>query len=359
MIYERRYVQFNDLVIDGFDMISETESDVSFKYVSHDRTYGHGSYAPFKQNYVFANERSVSLTLHLYMKKLPCHKRPFYRQMAISELSKPGKLWAVVNNELTWAYAVMTNFGEQNSFRNDVLTINVDFTLPEGVWHKTDPQKTFLQDYDVCSFMDCYDFREHDPCAEGCCDCLNEKDYGCDCCICNDVCEGMALCHNKERLQNAFGVCEDVDFHIVYNCLKAQQFFGDEYLGQKFCTGDECDGIIAGQLYANTDIPTTDIDIILHGQMIDPAITINGNTNIIKGDFSEYDGIMTIKANGEVWYRQDDCCEESLVAADAWNIPKNNEYGWTLYPGNNRFVVHTNVCCGVQCAYVQVNGLTI
>lgn len=372
MIYERRYVQFNDLVIDGFDMIDETESDVSFKYVSHERTYGHGNYSPFKRNYVFANERSVSLTLHLFMKKLPCEKRPFYRQMAISELSKPGKLWAVVNGELTWAYAVMTNFGEQNSYRKDVLTINVDFTLPEGIWYKADLQKTFLQDYDVCTFMDCYDFKEIDPCKnmkklaeENCCEICHGgtdevTDYGCDCCVCDTLCAEMALCYNKERIQGVFGLCNDVDFHIVYDCLKGQEFFGDDYLGQKFCTeASNCDGVIAGQVYANTDIPTSSFDIIIQGQTIDPTIDINGNTNIIRGDFSENEGIMTIKPNGEVWYRESDCCEDTLVAANAWVIPEGNEYGWELKPGNNRLVIRTNACCGTVCAYVQVNGITI
>lgn len=382
MIYERRYVQFNDLVIDSYDMIEETEMDVSFKYISHERSFGHGSYAPFKRDYVFANEASVSLTLRLNMRKLPCEKRPFYRQMAVSELSRPGKLWAVLNNELVWSYAVMTNFGETNSYRKDTLIINVDFTLPEGVWHKADLQKTFLQDYDVCIFMDCYDFKELNPCAEQsgtcCAECAMDEegiiytgedrliiggktfDAGCDCCICETLCEAMALCYNKERLQNVYNECADgLDFHIVYDCEKAQQFFGKEYLGQKFCTSDSCTGIIAGNLYANTDIPTTDFTIILHGYMQDPTITINDNTNIIEGDYSEEKGVMTIRSNGEVWYRQDDCCDDTLVAAGAWTIPKGNEYGWALKPGNNRFIVNTNMCCGISCAYVQVDGKTI
>ena len=71
MIYDRRYVQFNDLVIDGYDMISTTESDQSFKYISHERTYGHGNYAPFKADYVFTNESTVSIDLRLHFKKLP------------------------------------------------------------------------------------------------------------------------------------------------------------------------------------------------------------------------------------------------------------------------------------------------
>lgn len=361
MIYDRRYVQFNDLVIDGYDMISTTESDQSFKYISHERTYGHGNYAPFKADYVFTNESTVSIDLRLHVKKLPCDKRPLYRQLAISELSKPGKLWAVQNNELVWAYAVMTNMGEMHNYLSDTLVFSIDFTLPEGLWHKADKQKTFLQDYDVCNFMDCFPFKEYDPCkGSNCCDCANPVDLGCECCICDDICREMALCLNKERLQSAYNDCDGgVDFHIVYDCLKGQEFFGDYYMGQKFCTGENCSGIIAGVVYADTDIPTTDYSITLHGELIDPAITINGNTNIIKGDFSEYEGIMTIKSNGEVYYRQGDCCEDMLVDASAWEIPGGMDYGWTFYPGNNRLVVETNTCCGVNCAYVDIDGITI
>lgn len=370
MIYEKRYVQFNDLVIDSYDMIEYTESDLSFKYISHDKTFGHGNYAPFKRDYVFAEEASVSLTLRLHMKKLPCNERPFYRRFVISELSRPGKLWAVQNNELVWAYAVLTNKGEQYSYRKDLLVISVDFTLPEGIWHKADKQKTFLRDYDVCTFMDCYDFRDYDPCENlkkmdgNCCTVCggaDEHDAGCNCCVCDTICEDMALCFNQDRLQNVFNDCGDgIDFHIVYNCAKAQEFFGDEYIGQKFCTKDSCTGIIAGLVYADTDIPTNDFTITLHGSLLSPSVTINGNTNVIEGDYTEYqNGIMTIKSNGQAFFRSSDCCEDEEVAAGAWIIPQGNEYGWTLNPGNNRVVINTNSCCGVSCAYINVNGLTI
>ena len=103
MIHGRRYVQFNNLVIDTYDMVDRTDTDTSFKYTSHDKTFGHGKYAPFKRDYMFAEEGSVSMTLTLHTKKLPCNERPHYRKMAISELNKQGKLWAVQNGELIWA----------------------------------------------------------------------------------------------------------------------------------------------------------------------------------------------------------------------------------------------------------------
>ena len=369
MIYGRRYIQFNNLVIDGFDMIEETESDVSFKYVSHDKSFGHGSYAVFKRNYMFAEEASVSMTIKLYMKKLPCEHRPFYRQMAISELVKAGKLWAVQNNELIWAYAAVANYSEVDNWQTDILTLNVDFRLYEGIWHKADLQKTFLKPFDPCTFMDCYGFKELKPClnlpSDGdCCEICGGRDEdlhdaSCTCCECDTICKDYALCYNLDLLQEVYGACDSQSFQVEYNCRKAQEFFGDEYIGQKFCEKDTCTGIIAGNVYANTDIPTSGVDIIIHGYMIDPAITINGNTNIIEGDFSENNGIMTIKSNGDVYYRESDCCADSLVSPNSWTVPEGNEYGWQLNAGGNTFIVNTNNCCGRACAYVQVDGLTI
>lgn len=371
MIYGKRYVQFNNLVIDSYDMISETDTNVSFKYTSHDRTYGHGKYAPLKRNYMFTDEIKVSLTLKLHTKKLPCDQQKFYRTFALSELVKPGKLWAVQNGELIWAYAVLTQYGEVDVWRKDLITITADFTLPEGVWHKADKQKTFLRPYDVCSFMDCYDFRELDPCAEDrrlsgdCCETcgaiLTEiKDAGCDCCFCDSLDKEMALCYMKEDLLKAYGQCDDgIDFQIVYNCQKGQEFFGNDYLGQKFCEKEACSGVIAGLIYSETDIPTSNYTIILHGHFKNPAITINRNTNVIEGDWENENGILTIHGNGDVYYRKDDCCEDELVSASAWKIPEGMNYGWELHAGNNRLVIHTNSCCGRTCAYIQIDNLTI
>ena len=369
MIYGRRYVQFNNLVIDSSEMIDIQETDVSFKYISHEKSFGNGSYAPFKRDYMFTEEGSVTLTITLYVDRLHCENRPFYRQWAISELVKQGKLWAVQNNELIWAYAVVTNYSDVTGWRRDIISFTVDFTLPEGIWHKADLQKTFLKPWDICTFMDCYDFKELKPCLNlpedgDCCELCNSTDkdvlnVGCQCCECETICRDYALCYHLDELQLAFNQCDSWGYQIEYNCRKAQEFFGNDYIGQKFCAKDSCSGIIAGNVYANTDLPTTGVDIILHGYMVDPAITINGNTNIIEGDFSDTDGVMTIKSNGDVYYRESDCCADSLVSPNAWTVPDGNEYGWQLNTGGNTFIVHTNMCCGRPCAYVQIDGLTI
>lgn len=360
MIYTRRYVQYNDLVIDNYGMIGESSLDTPFKYTSTEYTFGHGSYSPNKQDYMFVGEAKVSLTLYLAMKKLSCEDRPHYRKFVIREISKPGKLWAVVNNELVWAYAKATNYAEVDSRKPDTIEINVDIALPEGIWHKADIQKTFLQPYDVCHALDCYGYQHTKGCNDGCCCCGEPVDnVDCICCDCSLITKDMALCSHLDDLQKVYRECEDGNFHIVYDCCKGQEFFGDDYLGKKLCTKDSCSNIIAGQVYANTDIPTTGITVMIKGRMLDPAITINGNTNIIEGDMTEFDGTLTISDDGTIYYRQDDCCADTVVSPANLTIPAGNDYGWTMHQGNNSVLIDTHQCCGYTCAYFQIDELTI
>lgn len=357
MDWKRKYVQFNDLVIDNYEMIREVDStDLPFKYNSHEYSFGHGNYAPMKADYMFAGEANVSITMYLEMKKLSCQYRPYYRRFVVGQLVKPGRLWAVVGNELLWAWAFVTNYGEVGS--NDMIEINVDFTLPEGLWHKANKAKTFLQPFDICWFLDCYDFKDINPCrgksiADGtdcCTECHDPVSIDCDCCLCNEITEDMALCYRD--LSEYYKNC-NAPYKIVYDCVKGEYFFGDEFLGQKICGATTCSSVIAGQYYSETDIPTRDVSIILNVKSHDPAITINGNTNIIMGDYNK----LKILPNGDI-YEIDDCGCETLVDPTNWNVPENMSYGFTVYQGNNKVVINTNTCC-FGCAYIQADALTM
>lgn len=371
MIYGRRFLQFNDLVIDSYDMIDyrDTQIDMTTKLVRHNRSFGDGIYMPIKNGRVFFEPITVSLTLYLSMVKLPCNYRRLYKQFTISQLTKPGKLWAVVNNELVWAYAILSNLSEVNSGRKNTIEVNISLLLPEGVWHKASPFKTFLKDYDVCNFMECTDLKIYDPCLDerrkdgDCCvDCGGtDKEltsFVCNCCECDTICKEMSLCYRKDLLQKVFDPCDDNGFQIVYDCKKGQEFFGDEYLGQKICAKDSCSGVIAGIFYADTDISTREFTLILHGYFKNPAITINGNTNVIEGEWENEKGVLTIK-NGTAYYRKDDCCPDEPVPAGSWSVPEGQQYGWEIEPGDNRLIIHTNSCCGRACAYMQVDGKSI
>ena len=363
MYYEKRYLQFNNLVFDGYDMISDYDESISYKGSSTSYSYGHGSYRPLKAEYGYVEERQVNMTITIKAKKVPCEYREFYVRFAEQELQRSGRLWAIKNNEILWAYAVVKNIRPVNHMKKDVVIWDIEFVIPSGVWHKADKQKTFVLPYDVCTFMECKGYKKLQPCEDAnttgdcCLDCQIEKaienasyDERCFCCCVDTICPDMALCYYLDDLQGFYSC--DVPYQLVYDCEKAEQFAGDEFIGQKICTKDTCSNIIAGRFYSETDIPTESVSITIKGVMNNPSITINGNTNIIKGEYE----LLRIDADGSV-YAMTECCE-TLLEPSVWEIPSNMNYGWTVYPQENSIIVDLGACCGRSCVWVNHDAIT-
>lgn len=372
MLHEKRYLQFNNLVFDGYDMISSSDESTSFKVSSQSYSFGDGSYVPLKDENMFTEEGSVTLTLVLYMKKIPCEYREYYGRFAEQELVRPGKLWALKNNEVIWAYAYVKNIHQVKSRQLHRLEYDIEFGLPEGKWHKADKQKTFLLPYNVCTFMECKGYKTIQPCSGSptgdCCEVCEQNrfeedmDDRCFCCCVDEITADMALCYHLGDLQK-FTTCE-TPYQIVYDCNHADKFNHNDYLGQKLCVKDKCDdSVIAGRFYSETDLITRDVGIVISGKMHNPWITINGNTNIINGD---YDGDLIIEPSGDIYYKQGECCQPELLSSlmedetPRWIIPSGNTYGWKVYPQNNSIVVNLNQCCaGMTCVYIQQDPVTI
>lgn len=362
MIYRRKYLQFNDLVIDNYDMLLSSSHAVDFKGTTSEYSFGHGSYAPYKG--VFAKAQNIPLSITLHMKKLPCNYRPFYKQFAIKEITTPGKLWAIENNELIWAYAKITSISEDLDVRKDEYRIEADFLVWEGVWHKADRHKTFLLPYNPCDFMECLKYKEPESCKNMVYDCVTacvvnkvdhtrDKEDDCSCC-CDSLTPDMALCYHDD-LQIFYKDCTP-SYQIAYDCRKGNEFFGDKYLGEKICTKDTCSNVIAGTIYSDTEIPTQGYEIVIDGPTKDPQITINGNRNVIKG---EHD-ILFIESNGDVF--EEDRHHRARVALDPdqWVVPDmDSSYGWEFTQGTNRVIVDRGSCCGRACVYINVDSLTI
>lgn len=358
MYYDKRYLQFNNLVFDGYDMISSTDEQVTYKEGQpQSYSFRHGNYMPYKNEYMYANAGSVSMTLTFKMKKIPCEDRPFYIQFIDQELSRPGKLWSLKNGEVLWAYANvrskhMITTGEPHKAEYDI-----EFTLPEGIWHKADKQKTFVVPYNVCTMMECKGFEKYDPCCCGTCENEFWKDYRdrCFCCCVDEITRDMALCYHLKELQNWYG-CE-TPFQLVYDCDHAEKFKENEFLGHMLCVTDICESnIISGRFYSDTDIPTEDVKVVLNGKMLNPSININGNINIIQG---EYDGAIIIEPSGDVYFQGSECCEPTLLEPSVWTIPNGMDWGWTVYPQINSVIVNLNECCtGASCIYIQADSIT-
>lgn len=327
-------------------------------------SFGNGSYDPYKSDQVFIGEGEVSLTLRFRMKKLPCKYREFYKPFALGQIMKPGKLWAIDNNELIWAKARMISVSDTENIPKDEYTINVDFLLPEGVWHKADKARTFLVPYNVCTFMDCKGFQKVDPClgtspdGDCCTACSNKKalirQEDC-CCCCEKLTKDMALCYHGDDLQVFYKECIPT-YQIVYDCEKGNEFFGDKYLGTKICAKDSCENVISGHFYSETDVNSRDMTIVIDGSVHNPQISINGNKNIIQGDYDR----LFIHSNGDVYSESKNKCCRKLLDPSVWVVPTlNDEYGWTIHQGENRLVIDRGSCCGMACAYIQMDNLTI
>lgn len=361
MYYQKRYLQFNDLVFDGYDMISDYDEPVQYKSTSTPYNYGHGSYSVLKQNYLFVTERQVNMTITLKLKKLPCEQRVNYVRFAEQELGRPGRLWAIKNNEIIWAYAQVNNMRPVMGGHAEEVEWDIEFVIPSGVWHKANKYKTFVLPYNACAVMECKQFRPAEECD--CCEtCLDKKAFvareeSCMCCCTDELCPEMALCHNLDRLQEYYSC--DTPFQLVYSCQRAEQYSTNKFLGKRLCVEDICDSNeIVGRFYSETDIPTENVRIVIDGKMKNPSININGNTNIIEG---EYDGSLIIEPNGDVYYKEGECCDEVLLDPNLWTIPNPNEdtYGWTVYPQMNSIIVNLNECCtGATCVYIDADGLT-
>lgn len=361
MIYKRRFLQFNELVFDTYNMIRSSSFQVEVKGETTSYGFGHGSYDPYKSDYLFLSEGEVSLVLRFRMKKLPCEYREFYRGFAIGQLLKPGKLWAIVNNELVWTAARLTSWSDEDNVQRDEYIVNVDFVLPEGVWHKANKTTTFLVPYNICTFMDCKGFKSVNPCEQrnvDCCTSCQEKkslvfEEGC-CCCCDKLSEDMALCYHDD-LQDFYESCVGT-YQIVTDCEKGHEFFGNKYLGEKICTKDSCENVIAGHFYSETDFNTRGVQIVIDGMVHDPQISINGNKNVIKGDYDR----LFINSNGDVYSETKNQCCRTLLDPSVWVIPTlEDEYGWTIHQGENRLVIDRGTCCGRACAYIQMDNLTI
>jgi len=359
MFQVRKYVQFNDLVIDNYDMLASADLSGGFKTTTVPFSYTHGSYAPLKGRQQFATEQSLSMTLNLNTKKLTCDQRKFYKRYLQQNLLIAGRLWAVEGEQLLWTHAFVRDFSETYALERYVVHIDIDLVLYEGIWHKADPRKTFLQPYSVCNFEDIHHFPTPLEC-DCCLDCLPTSDP---CPSCLSDCEFLnadnSLCEIQEDVISAFyNQCGD-SFRIIHNCEVGLDIWDDErMLGHKLCKEDLCNHLIAGEFYSDTLLDSRNVTITLIGTFENPEITINGNTMIILGEF---DGRLTLNASGDMFYEPDECCpsKNESLPINRLQIPENNTFGFVVRNGMNQVLVETNNCCDPVCIFIKEERLTI
>lgn len=353
MRYQRKYIQFGDLVMDGYDMLESADLSGGFKTQTREYSFTHGDYAAFKRPQQFAQRQALSATLKLDLRKINCELRDTYRDYIYMELSKPARLWAVQGGQLVWAWAFVDDFSEVYTYERNMFNIDVNFVIFEGVWHKADTRKTFLKPFDVCNFLESH-YIEQDECPH-CCVCDDSHKEPCPACAadCDFLMDEYALCSNLDKIPKMYGECMD-GYQIIYSCMAGEKLFGDKSLGQKMCQKESCYSIIAGQFVSDTVLETDDVTITLIGAALNPYITINGNTMRLMG---EYKGRLTLYPNGDIYYEGNECCPGEWIGADKIVIPDGSSFGFIVHRGNNSVIIDTNECCVLTCAYIKAAGI--
>ena len=359
-ILTRKYVQFNDLVIDNYDMLASADLSGGFKTATINYSFGHGSYASFKARQQFSIEQSLSMTLRLDTRKLTCDQRKFYKKYILLNIMKPGKLWAIEGEQLLWTNAFVKDFSETYALEKHVTHIDVDLVLYDGVWYKADSRKTFLQPYSLCNFGEFFDFRETDECFDCCVSCI-PTNRPCPKCLadCEFLTAENSFCELKSDIAEAFYSQCGETYRIIYNCSAGERIWGEEkMLGNKLCKQGVCHTIIAGQFYSDTVVDSRDVTVTIIGSVRNPIITINGNSMQVIGEF---DGRLTLTSNGEIFHQPDECCAALDVEVDINKlvIPEGNTFGFLVHSGMNQVLVETNNCCDMVCVFIKAGRLTI
>lgn len=350
-----RVLQFRDLVFDSEDDFESISYSVSTKTETTDLAYQNGVYLPLQSETQLLDEGDLSVSATFDLKLYHKNDRHFIKDWVKLNCIKVGRLWAIQDKHILWAWAYITDFTETYEKYKGTFSMDLDFKLPEGVWHIANPYRTFLLPYDSCNIFDCVDMRDDETSCDKCCvSCSEGETQVCEDCICDcDIERSDSLCAmDRNKMVDELLKCGH-SLKFVYDCNKAKEIFGDNSLGYKFTKTAYCKKVIAGRFYSNTILDTTNVDVILDGKFQDPTVDINGVKITLKGD---YEGRIHIYSDGTATLQCNGCSTEEEI--DISNFEYEDEINWTVHHGNNRVIV-TGVCgCGPDVAYVFVDEVT-
>ena len=355
----RQYIQFNDLVFTA-DTITSAEYKVSSKVTTHPYSFKHGSYAPFKSEQLLLEEGTLGLTIHIDYRKYRKEDRKYLKDFIRLNIFKAGRIWAIEDNKILWAYAYVTDYSDTYSKYKGYISIDLDFNLYEGYWHIADMKKIFLVPFNTCDALEGYDFKDELlECVDCCAKCGDkDPDNYCEECTahCEDLTEENNACVVGENVMKEFLECTE-SYKIVYDCKLANKIFGDKMNGKKLCKKDYCDTAIAGKIYYPSVLSSEFVDITLTGKWQNPTIDINGDKLTILGD---YDGTLKVGQDGSVTYQgwDEKCCPVQDIDFNDTEWDSEQGYGFLIHQGKNRIVVRGS-CCEMGCIYVNVDSITM
>lgn len=362
MKLQKKLIQYNDLVFDGADMLSNASSSTTFKVNSTSYAYQSGALVTTKSGTSLTEPIEISFVLRLDVRKLRCDMVNKYKEYIKLRLVKNGVLWAVEGDRILYAYAVIESIDETlNSSDKYFIELQIDLTLYEGVWHIADEKKIFIKPFDICNFLECEDYIQVDTCENtGCCEaCIRKKIQTplCYQCSCVNGCltEEDTLCANKDDILPDFWKKCGGNYKIFYDCEAAERVYGSEaMLGQRICKEDSANAIISGRFYSDTLLDTSNITITVTGEFHNPTFTINRRRMQVIGDFN---GTLIVTGNYLVYY--DPGSNDCPYLLDPDLVDFRGEYKFIVTHGWNSISVDTGVCCSGACAFIKIDSITI
>lgn len=360
MRLNRKYLQFNDLVFGGYDILNVAERSVDFKAEAQEINGSDGSYIGFKNGNIYAAPQTLAMTLRFDHRDLQCDEMDIYREYITENLVKPGKLWAIQGSYLLYANAYIESFSESYDEENEYyVEFNVDFSLYEGVFHFADPLKVFLKPYETCNFNDCLDYYTNETCNGACSECAGEgQKQSCNClCDCEWLTDEYNFCNmGNKAVEKLHDRCGDT-YKILYDCIAGAKVFGKTAMyGTKVCSTSEYPSVASGTVYSHTVKQTSKVIIRLIGNIKDPVIKFNGNTIKINGSFN---GILVIEPSMDMYYTRGENCEITYLDPSKMEIFEGSTYEFVAHHGNNSIFVQNAACTSQYCVYVKIDAITI
>lgn len=300
----RRYIQFNDLVFQGIKSIDEQSESFSLRESKVSRTFANGSYVANRGDKSLIDTNTITLTIAIQTSLWNEEQVRTHYEFIIDQLTSPGKLWAIQTGlQLVWCNAYVTSIQPRNQWvvtDDGYLVFEVEFDNPDGVWYKPKEPFTYLDDYELCSFI-CMKAACRGR-NKFCCNVPVNRTRICECCEnkCDDMEDMIPMCDFKYDIQyynDFFELCNG-KWRVVYNCEKPKldgMGLNDLY-PHTIC--DNCiNDVLTGEFLSETVLPSYKWSVAIMGKFEDPIISLNDSQIKLKG---KYEGVVTINYRGEV-----------------------------------------------------------
>lgn len=350
----RRYIQINDLVIDQFDMLADANNTRPNKVSTQQLMLKHGIHFNVKRQEVLADAQSLSISLHLDIRKLEgAQDYDLYKQFVLQNLSRHGHIFAIEGRALIWTYFLIEQDAEIYSTHPDYVTIDVDLTLPWGFWIEADHRTIFFAPFDICDWNWAFNLRRLEECKECTCVCKATVE---ECPWCIEQCEFLtienSLCvRGWDALRTFIEDC-DTRYRLLHNCEARNRLWHrpEDLYEFSYCANPEETSIIATTFQGHTTLTTSIVTLILDGHFVDPIIEFNSIRIQIMGEFN---GRLVIRSNLTWLYCGEDCVEKEGVI-----FPISGGLELYVVNGSNRIVVDSGECCAVNCVRVNYRPIT-